>query len=198
MLKDCKTKVVTANADGISQTVQCLKEGKVICFKTDTIYGFSCDATNEEACKRILEIKGRDGKPMILLAKNKEVVLKYVQNVSPKAKLIMSQFWPGALTMILPAKDGFSQFVTAGKTTLGFRVPNDDLCQRILSKLNVPIVSTSANISGQPILNSATEILQTFENKFDLLVDCGVCQNSQPSTIIDADMPIYPHCLYRI
>ena len=185
MKKMEKTIVVKPDENGIKLAVEFLKNGKVICFKTDTIYGFSCDATNKVACQKILNAKGRDGKPFILLAKNTEVVCSFADNISKHAQKLMEKFWPGPLSIIVNSTDKFSTEVTAGSKTIAFRVPKDDLCQKILSELDFPITSTSANISGQQSLNNPSQIFDEFDGKIDLIIDSGIATSFLPSTVVN-------------
>ena len=176
-----KTKIVKPNE--IETIIKYLNSGKVIAFKTDTVYGFSCSAKDENACKKIVEMKGRENKPMLLLVGEKTDYKKYVKTNSTAEKLIQN-FWPGALTIIFEQNFDFNEYITCGKNTIGVRMPKDDLCEKILCGIDYPIVSTSANISGENQLNSASEILEKFDGKVDLIVDSGVCTNFLPSTIV--------------
>ena len=183
-MEKIKETLILSNSDkDINTAIKLLKEGKVICFKTDTIYGFSCDATNKDACKQIVDIKGRENKPFILLAKNKEMVYNLATNISKQANCLMENVWPGPITIILDLKYEFCDEVTAGKNTIGLRVPNDPLCNKILTKLDFPIVSTSANISGQQPLNDFYDIFKTFNGKVDAIIDSGKVENNIASTI---------------
>lgn len=179
-----ETKIVKPNE--IEKIVEYLNSGKVIAFKTDTVYGFSCSAQNEKACKKIVEMKGRENKPMLLLVGNNVDYKKYVKTNNLIEKLIQN-FWPGALTIIFENNFDFNKYITCGKNTIGVRMPKDDLCEKILNSVDYPIVSTSANFSGKRQLCSANEILEKFAGKVDLIVDSGVCTEFLPSTIVLAD-----------
>lgn len=180
------TIILSNNKKDIEIAINLLKQGKIVCFKTDTIYGFSCDARNENACKEIIKIKGRDNKPMILLAKNKDIVFDCIVNISTNAKKIATNLWPGPLTIIFNTKKIFCNEITAGKTTVAFRVPKDNLCNSILDELDFPIVSTSANLSGEKSLNTVVDILKVFNGKIDAIIDSGDANNCIASTICDA------------
>ena len=179
-----KTKIVKPSE--IETIVQYLNSGKVIALKTDTVYGFSCSAQNQSACQKIVNIKGRENKPMLLLVGKNTDYKKYVKTNDAIEKLICN-FWPGALTIIFENNFDFNEYITCGKNTIGVRMPKDELCEKILNNVDYPIVSTSANISNQKQLCSADEILNVFDGKVDLIVDSGVCNEFLPSTIVLAD-----------
>ena len=128
-------------------------------------------------------MKGRENKPMLVLCNKNFDYKKYVKTNS-KAEKLIEKFWLNALTIIFEKNYNFNQYITCGKETVGFRVPKDELCENILGSIDFPIVSTSANISGENQLNSAQEIFDVFVGKVDLIVDSGVCKNFLPSTIV--------------
>ncbi|MBE5738982.1 MAG: threonylcarbamoyl-AMP synthase [Clostridiales bacterium] len=177
-----ETKIITTN--NIDLAIESLNNGQTIAFKTDTIYGLSCIATDSEACENLAKIKGREDKPLILLMSKDTDLSHYIGDISPEAKKIISHFWPGPITIIFPLRYPFCDTITRGGRTIAIRVPDDTLCEQILSQIGKPLVSTSANLTGEPALNSPTEILEKFRGKIPYIIDSGLPHENQSSTII--------------
>ena len=171
----------------LTETVQTLRQGGVILYPTDTIWGLGCDATNPEAVKRIYEIKRRDdSKSMVLLASDLDQVARYVKEIPPMAiDLVevndkpMTLIYPGALTYPAPAegeapkadKYHLAYNAVAADGTVGIRIPLMDFCKRMAEKLGKPVVSTSANISGQPSPKKFKDIPEEITSVVDYIVD---------------------------
>ena len=177
-----KTKII--NSTQIDLAVTALKNGETIAFKTDTIFGLSCIATSKEACKNLLKIKSRENKPLIVLLNKGADLNNFVLNIPPKAKEIIKNFWPGPLTIIFELNYPFCDEITCKKQTIAIRVPNHELTQTILQKVGEPIVSTSANLSGQKNLNSAEEIFAVFNKKIPYIIKDDNENFLENSTII--------------
>lgn len=149
----------------LEEIITKLKQGKVICFKTDTIWGFSADGTNLNAMQHLCDIKQRDiNRPVIFLIKKGQDLTKIVKNVPPQAEKLISQFWCGPLTLIFEARDDFF-LPYKNNRTISLRMPNDPLTQQILNKFDMPLPSTSVNIEGNPALNSFEEITSAFSSE---------------------------------
>lgn len=177
-----ETKII--KEEDISLAISALKSGETIAYKTDTIYGLSCKATDSMSCEKLAQIKGREGKPLILLV-NKDIDLKqYVGNIPHKVQKIIDKFWPGPLTIIFESTYTFCDTITCGKTTIAIRMPKDSLCEKLISGAGEPIVSTSANLSGESPLNSPMGIYEAFNGKIPYIIDSGECVSTQSSTII--------------
>ena len=155
--------IISSNTNEIANA---LNKNQVVCFKTDTIWGLSANPTNKEAVKNLYTFKQRNvDKPFIFLIKKDEDLSKIVKSISPTEQKLINTFWPGPLTIIFKAKnnlDILSHYTQ--KQTIALRMPNDSLCQEILTKINYPLPSTSVNIEGQPFLNSFEEITKTFKD----------------------------------
>jgi len=167
----------------IDRAVECLQQGKVIVFPTETSYGIGCDATNDEAVARVFAIKGRpDGKGTPLIIPDQASASNYIQ-ISDKALELMDRFWPGALNIIgqiavdSPVSDRCAQ-----EDAQSVRVSSHPFCSIIAKRFGKPIVASSANISGQDAIYSITEVKKVFSNRPD-----------SPDCIIDGgDLPILP------
>ncbi len=177
----------------LTETVQTLRQGGVILYPTDTIWGLGCDATNPEAVKRIYEIKRRDdSKSLVLLACDLDQIARYVKEIPPMAiDLVevndkpMTLIYPGAVTYPAPAdgeapkadKYHLAYNAVAADGTVGIRIPLMDFCKRMAEKLSRPVVSTSANISGQAspkkFKNISEEIVEAVDYVVDARLEAG-------------------------
>lgn len=171
----------------LGEAVQALREGKVILYPTDTIWGLGCDATNPEAVRRIYEIKHRDdSKSLVLLACDLDQIARYIKEIPSMAiDLVevndkpMTLIYPGAITYPAPEEgqapkaDKFhlAYNTVAEDGSVGIRIPMMDFCVNMAQKLSRPIVSTSANISGQPSPRKFKDIPEEITSAVDYIVD---------------------------
>jgi L-threonylcarbamoyladenylate synthase len=171
-----------------SHTRKCasiIKDGGILVYPTDTVYGIGCDPYLDKAVEKIIEIKGRSGtKPFPVLASN----IKYVERIALLGKIgkhLATMFWPGALTIISPLVDPkISKYVTGGKSTIGVRVPNNK-CTAALLKQCKYLVGTSANESGKIPSTSVSDVIVSSLRGFDAILDGGKIKKSVESTILD-------------
>ena len=134
----------------IERAVKVLNEGGIILYPTDTVWGIGCDATNVEAVDRIYRLKQSDNKhSMLVLCKNADMVVRYVDR-APGIAFEVMEMATTPLTLILPGATGLAANLIPETGTLGVRVPDHEFCRQLLNRFGRPIVSTSANISGQP------------------------------------------------
>ncbi|MCR4949605.1 MAG: threonylcarbamoyl-AMP synthase [Treponema sp.] len=174
----------------IEQTVETLRKGGIVIIPTDTVYGFSgivdlkaSDSHNETDAK-IRTIKGRaETKPLIQLIAKPEDLRLYTDDIIPDSLLSK---WPGALTIIVHIKKDSPLAATAipETGTIAFRCPGDVWLRKIIEKCGAPIFSTSVNRSGQPVLDTTTDICSEFENEVDLIIDDGDKKGALPSTLV--------------
>ncbi|ACV24953.1 L-threonylcarbamoyladenylate synthase [Methanocaldococcus fervens] len=156
-----------------------LLNGKIIICGTDTLYGISANALDENAVKKVYKIKKRDfNKPLSICVKNKEEIEKYAY-VNDLAKKIIDEFLPGPLTIILKKKPIIPDIVA--KDYIGIRIPDEAIIRELSI---VPLTTTSANISGEKSPTAVEEINPEILKKVDYVVDIGKCKYSKPSTII--------------
>ena len=177
-----KTKILNFNkitSAQLSQITSDIKKGAILVCSTDTIYGISASAENTKAIKKVQNLKKRlKKKPFIFLISSLNK-LKKIAIADKRAIALAKKFWPGPLTMILKAKGKFKKM-----ETLALRVPADKNLLPLLKKIGIPLVSTSANISGNKPLSSNAAITKTFNGKVDYILLSNVKQ-SKPSTIIN-------------
>lgn len=151
-----------------------IDSGGLVIAPTDTIYGIMGDATNEEAIKKVYDVKKRQhNKPLILLMDSIEMVEKYTGETSSIEKTIMNKFWPGLVTIILKKNDSVNELVTAGMDTVGIRIPDNEDLLKIIRKLDRPIISTSANVAGEDVITNLDMINKKLCNEIDYIEDGG-------------------------
>lgn len=162
------------------------KRGGVLLYPTDTIYGLGCNAFEDGAARRILKIKDRaESKPFILLASDVEMVNSLVAGTTVDSEAVMKAFWPGPLTIIFRASPKISATLTAGTGSVAIRIPNNRFCLELIRACRFPLVSTSANRSGEVPSSEIGKLREQFEGLVDLIVDGGNAQSMLPSTVLD-------------
>ena len=175
----------TLSDEAFEEILSFLRSGGVIAFPTDTAYGLGADPFSEQAVRRIFELKGRPETKPILLLVNSIAMARTVASLSDTALALAKRFWPGPLTMILPALDVVPPFVTAGTATVGLRWANAAFAGRLLDAWNYPITATSANRSGMPSSITVTEVLEQFDTAIDVVIDGGELPARGGSTLLD-------------
>ena len=162
-----------------------LQNGAIGIFPTDTVYGIGCDAFNEEAIHRLFEYKQRDySKPINVLISNFDMLNYFVEDISEKEKILINKFWPGALTIIFKKNDNVSNLLTAGLNTIGIRMPNNQIILDLINYSNIPLATTSANLSGKDAGISINDFYDLFNNKVDFIIDNGITSIKKASTVV--------------
>ena len=172
--------------DDLKQAVEILKNGGVILYPTDTIWGIGCDATNPEAVARIYRIKKReDSKSMLVLMENPALLERYVDDV-PEVAWDLVEITTTPLTVIYPGAKNLSPNLIAEDGSIGIRFTKEEFTSKLLQRFRRPIVSTSANISGQKPPAFFDEISEEIKNQVDYIVEYRQddVTPSQPSSII--------------
>ena len=173
-------KQVTDNSTGVALVVKSIKNGGVVIFPTDTVYGIGCNPYDENAIERIYRIKKRDGKkPLPVLGYSRQILEEIVE-FDEIAYRITDKFWPGQLTII---KDDRLKKLSAGEDTLAVRVPNNKCTLSILKECKL-VIGTSANISGKKSFTNPQN-LESEINDCDVFLNDGKIQSSGESTIIE-------------
>lgn len=170
----------------IKQGITILKQGGVIAYPTDTIYGLGCSAYLPEAVERVYRIKQRPRNmalPILLASVTR--IAEVAVDISPVAWRLAERFLPGALTLVLKKADSVPDIVTAGGKTVAVRVPAHPVTIALIEGLGTPLVGTSANISGQPNPLTAADVRRQLGNKVDLIIDGGRCPGGTESTVVD-------------
>jgi tRNA threonylcarbamoyl adenosine modification protein (Sua5/YciO/YrdC/YwlC family) len=175
----------------IEQVVAVLRNGGLIIYPTDTIYGLGCDIFNKDAIKKIYQLKKREAKkPMSIICADFKDIAEYAI-VSNFAFQLMKKTLPGAYTYVLKAKNKLPATFLAKNKTVGIRIPDNKICQAITEKFGQPIISTSLNTSGEEVMTSPEQLSKEMTNKIDLIIDNGHLPQ-EPSTVVDltSDQPI--------
>jgi L-threonylcarbamoyladenylate synthase len=170
---------MTPNPRLLEEMIDSLRAGGAVIFPTDTLYGLGVDPCSEKGLDRLLTAKGRDrGKPIPLLLSGGEQVDRWARHVPPSAARLMDRFWPGALTLVLPADPGVHPAVTGGGDTVGLRVPNHPVPRALAAGLSGAVTGTSANRSGN---SGAWESAEEIVREFIGVVDWVLWGGSAPS-----------------
>ena len=171
----------------IEELVTQVNTGNIICFKTDTIWGFSAKSTDYKAIKNLYKIKNRKpDKPFIFLIKENQNLSEIVENINEIEQKLINAFWPGPLTIIFNAKKDLDILKPYKENkTIALRMPKDERCQKLLSKLTYPLPSTSVNYEGQEPLNIFEDIIKTFKDEnFAILKQNNNIKNKEVSSTI--------------
>ena len=167
----------------IKQVVDCLKQGGVIIYPTDTTYGIGCDIFNRKAVKKIFQIKQRDQrKPFSFICSDLAEISNYAQ-VSNFAFKVMKRHLPGPYTFILHATKIVPSSLSTKQKTVGIRIPENAICEAIVKELGHPLVTTSANTSGEDTPQDPQEINDRMGNLVDFVIDGGISMD-EASTVI--------------
>ncbi len=169
----------------VERGISILKQGGLVAFPTDTVYGLGANINLPKVVLRVYEAKARPRSMAlpILLADTSQIgdVARRVPDV---AWLLINRFWPGALTLVLPRSNAVPDAVTAGEDTVAIRIPDHPIPIALIRGIEAPIVGTSANLSGQPSPVTADEVRSQLGGRTDLIIDGGRCPGKE-STIVD-------------
>jgi L-threonylcarbamoyladenylate synthase len=164
-----------------------LRRGGIVAYPTETFYGLGALARDGAAVDRLARAKGRpDGKPLPLLAADAAQVAE-VAEVGAAAARLAAAFWPGPLTLVLPARPGLAAPVTAGTATVAVRVPGSEVARALAREAGGALVSTSANLSGEPPPSRAADLAPALRARLDDVLDGGPTPGGLPSTIVALD-----------
>ncbi|MBC7224051.1 MAG: threonylcarbamoyl-AMP synthase [Anaerolineae bacterium] len=192
-----KTRVIPASEpEWLEAALAILREGGVVAFPTDTVYGVGADPLREDAVEALYRAKGRPSEKAIpLLLSDAQQMEQVVRDVPPAAQALARCFWPGALSMVLPAREEVPAIVRAGGETLALRMPDHPVALRLIAAFGWPLAVTSANRSGQPSPATAEEVLAQLGGRVPLVVDGGRCPGGKPSTVLD--LTVHPPRILR-
>ena len=182
-----KTLVLHADhKDTAAIAAQIIKDNGLVAIPTETVYGLGANGLSEEAVAKIFVAKGRpQDNPLILHVANPLDIENFCRNIPAAAYALADAFWPGPLTMVLPARDCVPKCTTAGLSTVAVRCPDNDVTRKIISLAGVPLAAPSANISGKPSTTTADHVLHDHDGKIPAIVDGGPCRVGVESTIVD-------------
>ncbi len=172
--------------DGLERAAAMLHAGEVVAFPTETVYGLGADATNHSAVQRIFDAKGRPGNnPLIVHVLDAKSARRWAREWPADAQRLAERFWPGPLTMILPAADGLSSQALAGGTTVGLRAPDHPVALKLLETCGLPLAAPSANRSGNLSPVDAQHVMDDLGSRIAGVLDGGPCHVGLESTVLD-------------
>ncbi|KXL51801.1 threonylcarbamoyl-AMP synthase [Anaerotignum neopropionicum] len=188
-------KISTENpeSDLVEEAARVLKEGGLVAFPTETVYGLGGNGLNSEACKKIYIAKGRPSdNPLILHISQISELRPIVREIPLAAQKLMDAFWPGPLTMIFPKSDIVPMAATGGLDTVAVRFPSHPVAMALIRASGLPIAGPSANSSGKPSPTRASHVEFDLSGKIDMIVDGGAAEWGLESTIVDVsgDVPV--------
>lgn len=173
--------------EAIILAAEVLREGGLVAFPTETVYGLGGNLLNKVTVERVYKVKNRPkNKPLTIHISNINTVKDIVGNIPPIVQKLIDRFWPGPLTLILKAKDG---------ENYGFRMPSNRIARSLIEASGVPVVAPSANLSGMKPPRSTKEIMQGLGDKIDMIVDGGSTEIGIESTVLDTT--VFPYRVLR-
>ncbi|MDU4892398.1 MAG: L-threonylcarbamoyladenylate synthase [Clostridium sp.] len=195
-----KTKVAMLSENAVDKRIindaaLKIRDGGIVAFPTETVYGLGADALNEKAVAKIFEAKGRpQDNPLIIHVADFNID-EYVTEVPDMAKDIMQKFWPGPITIILNKKEIVPSITSAGLDTIGIRMPQNNIARELIKASGVPIAAPSANISGRPSPTDMESCVEDLDGKVDYIIGGENSIVGVESTIVDCT--VNPICVLR-
>ncbi len=182
-----KTLLLSAQApETASIAADLIQKGELVAIPTETVYGLGANGLDEEAVAKIFQAKGRpQDNPLILHICGPEQIELFCHHIPQSAYDLAAAFWPGPLTLVLPARDVVPRRTTGGLDTVAVRCPDNAVTREIIRLSGVPIAAPSANISGKPSTTTAQHVLHDHDGKIAAIVDGGPCRVGVESTIVD-------------
>lgn len=165
-----------------------IRNGKIVVFPTETVYGIGTNGLNEASVQKLYEIRKRPiTKPISLLVSDINMAQKYAKSISDIEYKIMNAFFPGPLTILLKKADIVPNITTANSDFVGIRMPDSDIARELVSYAGVPIATPSANIAGQPSGTNISSIMADFKDTADYFIDGGESRLGQASTVVKVE-----------
>jgi L-threonylcarbamoyladenylate synthase len=181
-LKLPETKII----DDIGQAVDALRQGLIVAFPTETVYGLGVDATNEAAVRRLFEAKGRPSdNPLIVHLGSAQRWPLAARRLTESAELLLKTFSPGPITVVVEKLDSISPLVTAGLNTVGLRVPGHESALQLLQLCDLAIAAPSANRSGRPSCTTWQSVLEDMDGRIDFVLRGDICEVGLESTVVE-------------
>ncbi len=165
-----------------------MRNGKIVVFPTETVYGIGTNGLNEASVQKLYEIRNRPTtKPISLLVSDISMAQKYTKSISDIEYKIMNAFFPGPLTIVLKKAAIVPNITTANSEFVGIRMPENDIARNLVSYAGVPIATPSANIAGHPSGTNIKSIMNDFSNTVDYFIDSGESKIGQASTVVKVE-----------
>lgn len=172
--------------EAIELAASIIRDGGLVAFPTETVYGLGADAMNEKAVLKIFEAKGRPAdNPCIVHVDTRDMLDRVAGNVPANAKRLIEEFWPGPLTLVLERRPEVAPSVSAGLSTVAVRMPGNKIALELIRAARTPIAAPSANTSGRPSPTTAAHALEDLGGRIDLILDGGTTNIGIESTVLD-------------
>lgn len=188
-----ETRILGTDEKDIAEAAQILRDGGLVAFPTETVYGLGADAMNDEAVGKVYAAKGRPSdNPMIVHVAKTEDLKSLTENITEDMKKLAESFWPGPLTMVVRARPGVSRITTGGLDTVAVRMPDNETALRLIEKAGVPIAGPSANLSGHPSPTSSSHVYDDLHDRIDAVIQGEKCKVGIESTVVDmtGELPV--------
>lgn len=163
-----------------------VNSGGLIAYPTETFYGLGCDGFNTSSINKIFKLKERSlNKPLLLLISHMRELPPLINGIPAQGERLMEIFWPGPLTIIFQASEKIPAILSSGTGKIGIRIPGLEFTRAMIEQIGLPLVGTSANISGKPGFPDIEDIRKDFGGGVDLYLDGGQLEPDSPSTVVD-------------
>lgn len=180
----------------IERAARIIRDGGLVAFPTETVYGLGADATSERAVRKIFEAKRRPAdNPLIAHVSDREMLDRIASGLGVTAERLIARFWPGPLTIVLKRKAILAESVSAGLETVAVRMPDNRVALELIRLSGVPLAAPSANTSGRPSPTTAEHVLRDLEGQVDMIIDGGATNIGIESTVVD--MTVDPPVILR-
>ncbi|SMC38208.1 L-threonylcarbamoyladenylate synthase [Sporomusa malonica] len=186
-------KVDSANPDltVLAEAAELLRQGRLVAFPTETVYGLGANGLDAEAVAGIFEAKGRPAdNPLILHIDTVEQLNDLAAAIPASARALIGRYWPGPLTVVVKRQSHVPNVVTGGLDTVAVRLPASLTARELIRLAGVPVAAPSANTSGRPSPTTAQDVLSDLEGKIDAIIDAGPCAIGVESTVVDCTTPV--------
>ena len=190
---DMDTRYLGTTEEEMEIAGEIVRNGGLVAFPTETVYGLGADAFNAEAVENIYTVKGRPAdNPSIVHIWSRDQLPEITTEITPVMKKVMDAFWPGPVTMICHRTVEVPYVTTGGLETVGIRMPSNPAAQAFLKAAGCPVAAPSANLSGKPSPTTAEHVRDDFDGRIDAIIDGGPCEFGIESTVIDltGDVPM--------
>ncbi len=172
--------------DAIDEAAKWIRAGSVVAIPTDTLYGLAADPFNTGAVARVFVVKGRAAaRALPLIAADAAQIARHLGALPEMAMRLADHFWPGPLTMLMPAAAALAPDLSGGTGKVGVRVPADPIARAVCAACGHPVTATSANVSGEPAPATADQVERMLGDRIEFLLDAGPTRGGAPSTIVD-------------
>lgn len=181
-----ETRFFGTREEDIQHAAEIIRQGGLVAFPTETVYGLGADALNPDAVAKVYAAKGRPSdNPMIVHISSKNDLDRLTIEITEEMKKLVDAFWPGPLTMVVPARPVIPKVTTGGLDTVAVRMPSDSVAANLITAAGVPIAAPSANLSGRPSPTSARHVMDDLDGRIDAIIEGDDCRVGIESTVVD-------------